>query len=90
MAHLCVEGAPVRIDHPCGAKSRLAAVLFASLRWQGFQRQSSACYTGEELEPRVPVNDRRAETRGQCANLDISSRLPVSELTLDESTKCSR
>ena len=27
MAHLCVEGAPVRIDHPCRVRNPLAAVL---------------------------------------------------------------
>ena len=27
MAHLCVEGAPVRIDHPCRVRNRLAAML---------------------------------------------------------------
>ena len=27
MAQLCVEGTPVRIDHPCSVRNRLAAVL---------------------------------------------------------------
>ena len=27
MAHLCVESTPVRIDHPCRVRNRLAAVL---------------------------------------------------------------